>query len=173
MNRLKSVVLLATLTALVLWAGQALGGRSGFMVALIVAGLMNIGTYWWSDKLILRMYRAQEVGPDQAPVLWNIVRELATRANLPMPRVYIIPEEAPNAFATGRSPQHAVVAVTAGLLHLLDREELAGVLAHELAHIRHRDTLIMMVAASLAGVLSMLADMAMWGSLFGVEGCRG
>lgn len=169
MNRLKSVVLLATLTALVLWAGQALGGRSGFMVALIVAGLMNIGTYWWSDKLILRMYRAQEVGPDQAPVLWNIVRELATRANLPMPRVYIIPEEAPNAFATGRSPQHAVVAVTAGLLHLLDREELAGVLAHELAHIRHRDTLIMMVAASLAGVLSMLADMAMWGSLFGVR----
>lgn len=169
MDRLKSVVLLATLTALVLWAGQTLGGRSGFMVALIVAGLMNIGTYWWSDKLILRMYRAQEVGPDQAPVLWNIVRELATRANLPMPRVYIIPEEAPNAFATGRSPQHAVVAVTAGLLHLLDREELAGVLAHELAHIRHRDTLIMMVAASLAGVLSMLADMAMWGSLFGVR----
>lgn len=167
MNRLKSVMLLAILTALVLWAGQALGGRSGFMVALIVAGLMNIGAYWWSDKLILRMYGAQEVSQAQAPQLWSLVRDLATRAQLPMPRVYIIPEEAPNAFATGRSPQHAAVAVTSGLLRLLDWEELEGVLAHELAHVRHRDTLIMTVAASLAGALSMLADMAMWGALFG------
>jgi heat shock protein HtpX len=170
MNRIKSVMLLATLTALVVWAGQAVGGRSGFVVALIVAGCMNLTAYWWSDKLILRMYGAQEVGPAQAPVLWGIVQNLATRANLAMPRVYVIPAEAPNAFATGRSPQHAAVAVTAGLIHLLDREELEGVLAHELAHIRHRDTLIMTIAASLAGAISMLADMALWGTLFGFGG---
>ena len=167
MNRIKSVMLLATLTALVLWAGQALGGRSGFMVALLIAAAMNLGAYWWSDKLILRMYGAQEITPAEAPMLWGIVRGLATRAQLPMPRVYIIPEEAPNAFATGRSPQHAAVAVTAGLLRLLDRQELEGVLAHELSHIHHRDTLIMTIAASLAGALSMMADMAMWGALFG------
>jgi heat shock protein HtpX len=167
MNRIKSVMLLATLTALVLWAGQALGGRSGFMVAIIVAGVMNIGAYWWSDKLILRMYGAQEVGPTQAPVLWGIVHDLATRAHLPMPRVYVLPADTPNAFATGRNPQHAAVAVTAGLLRLLDHEELTGVLAHELAHIRHRDTLIMTIAAALGGALSMIADMAIWGSLFG------
>jgi heat shock protein HtpX len=172
MNRIKSVMLLATLTALVLWTGQALGGRGGFMVAVVVASLMNIGAYWWSDKLILRMYNAQEVHPAQAPGLWSVVRGLAPRANLPMPRVYILPEEAPNAFATGRNPQHAAVAVTAGLLRLLDREELAGVLAHELAHIRHRDTLIMTIAASLAGALTMLADMAMWGALFGLRGAE-
>jgi heat shock protein HtpX len=170
MNRMKSVMLLAILTALVLWAGQALGGRGGFVMALIAAGLMNIGAYWWSDKLILRLYGAQEVGLAQAPVLWGIIRDLATRANQPMPRVYILPEETPNAFATGRSPQHAAVAVTAGLVRLLDREELAGVLAHELAHIRHRDTLIMTIAASLAGALGMIANMAMWGTLFGFGG---
>lgn len=135
-------MLLATLTALVLWAGQALGGHSGFMVALGVAGVMNIGAYWWSDKLILRMYGAREVSP----------------------------AEAPNAFATGCSPQHAAVAVTVGILRLLDREELEGVLAHELSHIRHRDTLIMTISASLAGALSMMADMAMWGALFGFGG---
>jgi heat shock protein HtpX len=167
MNRIKSVMLLAILTALVLWAGQALGGRGGFMVALGVAGLMNMGAYWWSDKLILRMYGAQEVSAAQAPELWRIVHNLARRADIPMPRLYVIPAEAPNAFATGRSPQHAVVAVTAGLLRLLDHEELEGVLAHELAHVRHRDTLIMTIAASLAGALSMLADMAMWSTLFG------
>jgi heat shock protein HtpX len=167
MNRVKSVMLLAILTALVLWAGQALGGRSGFMVALLVAGVMNIGAYWWSDKLILRMYGAQEVSPGQAPELFSLVQHLATRAQLPMPRVYVIQEDAPNAFATGRSPRHAAVAVTTGLLRLLDWEELEGVLAHELAHVRHRDTLIMTIAASLAGALSMLADMAMWGALFG------
>jgi heat shock protein HtpX len=167
MNRLKSVVLLATLTALLLWAGQALGGRGGLLIALAVAGLMNVGAYWWSDRLILRMYGAREVTATEAPDLWSIVRNLAARADLPMPRVYIIPEEAPNAFATGRNPQHAAVAVTAGLLHLLDREELEGVLAHELAHVRHRDTLVMTVTASLAGALSMLANMAMWSTLFG------
>lgn len=132
MNRLKSVVLLATLTALLLWVGQALGGRGGLLIALAVAGLMNVGAYWWSDRLILRMYDAQEVTAMEAPELWSIVRNLVVRADLPMPRVYIIPEQTPNAFATGRNPQHAAVAVTVGLLHLLDRDELEGVLAHEL-----------------------------------------
>lgn len=167
MNRLKSVALLATLTALLLWAGQALGGGGGLLIALVVAGLMNVGAYWWSDKLILRMYGAQEVTVSEEPELWSMVRNLATRANLPMPRVYLIPEEAPNAFATGRSPQHAAVAVTAGLMRMLARDELEGVLAHELAHVRHRDTLVMTVTASLAGALSMVANMAMWGVLFG------
>ena len=167
MNRLKSVALLATLTALLLWAGQALGGGGGFVIALVVAGLMNVGAYWWSDKLILRMYGAQEVTASDAPELWSMVRNLATRANLPMPRVYLIPEETPNAFATGRNPQHAAVAVTAGLMRMLARDELEGVLAHELAHVRHRDTLVMTVTASLAGALSMVANMAMWGAVFG------
>lgn len=167
MNRFKSVALLATLTALLLWAGQALGGGGGLLLALVVAGAMNVGAYWWSDKLILRMYGAQEVTASEAPELWSMVRNLATRANLPMPRVYIIPEETPNAFATGRNPDHAAVAVTEGLMRMLERDELEGVLAHELAHVRHRDTLVMTVTASLAGALSMVANMAMWGALFG------
>lgn len=167
MDRLKSVILLATLTALLLWAGQALGGKGGFIIALIFAGLMNVGAYWWSDRLILRMYGAQEMTDAELPELLAIVRTLAARAGLPMPRVYIIPEETPNAFATGRNPQHAAVAVTAGLLRLLDRDELEGVLAHELAHVRHRDTLVMTITASLAGALSMLANMAMWSTLLG------
>jgi heat shock protein HtpX len=137
------------------------------VIALVVAGAMNVGAYWWSDKLILRMYGAQEVTASDAPELWSMVRNLATRANLPMPRVYLIPEETPNAFATGRSPQNAAVAVTAGLMRMLARDELEGVLAHELAHVRHRDTLVMTVTASLAGALSMVANMAMWGALFG------
>lgn len=167
MNRLKSVALLAALTALLLWAGQALGGGGGLLIALVFAGAMNIGAYWWSDKLILRMYSAQEVTASEVPELWSMVQNLATRAKLPMPRVYIIPEEAPNAFATGRNPENAAVAVTQGLMRMLDRDELEGVLAHELAHVRHRDTLVMTVTASLAGALSMVANMAMWGALFG------
>jgi heat shock protein HtpX len=167
MNRIKSVMLLATLTALILWVGQALGGQSGLMLGLIFAAVMNVGAYWWSDQIVLRMYGAQEVSPAQAPALWSIVSELAQRANLPMPRVYIIPEQAPNAFATGRNPANAAVAVTAGLLEMLDRQELTGVLAHELSHVKHRDTLIMTIAASLAGAMSMIANMAMWGALLG------
>jgi len=167
MNRIKSAMLLATLTALLLWIGQALGGQSGLMLALVVAAVMNFGAYWWSDKIVLRMYGAQEIEPSQAPELWAIVRELAQRAGLPMPRVYLIPEEAPNAFATGRNPDNAAVAVTVGLARMLDRDELAGVLAHELSHIKHRDTLIMTIAASLAGALSMLANMAMWSAFLG------
>ena len=167
MNRTKTLMLLATLTALLLWAGQVLAGQGGFVTALVFAGLMNFGAYWWSDKLILRMYGAHEVTEAEAPELYGLVRHLAQRGAIPMPKVYLIPEEAPNAFATGRSPQHAAVAVTEGLTRLLSRDELAGVLAHELGHIRHRDTLIMTVAAALAGALSMLAQMAMFSSLLG------
>lgn len=167
MNRIKSVMLLATLTALILWVGQALGGQSGLMLGLIFAAVMNVGAYWWSDQIVLRMYGAQEVSPAQAPALWSMVSELAQRASLPMPRVYIIPEQAPNAFATGRNPANAAVAVTAGLLDMLDRQELAGVLAHELSHVKHRDTLIMTIAGSLAGAMSMIANMAMWSALLG------
>ena len=167
MNRIRTLILLATLTALLLWAGQALGGQNGLMFALVLAGLMNFGAYWFSDKIVLRMYRAREISPAEFPDLYAMVRELAMRANLPMPRLYLIPEEAPNAFATGRDPQHGVVAVTEGLSRLLGRDEIAGVIAHELSHIKHRDTLVMCVAATLTGALSMLANMAMWGSLFG------
>src|SRR5687767_4281075 len=162
MNRLKTAILLATLTALVLWIGQALGGRGGFTIALILAGAMNFASYWWSDKIVLRMYGAQEVSESEAPELFSIVRFLAQRASIPMPRVYMLPQEAPNAFATGRNPQHAAIAVTAGITQLLNRDELTGVLAHELGHIRNRDTLIMTVAATLAGAISMLANMAQW-----------
>lgn len=167
MNRVKTAMLLATLTALLLWAGQALGGHSGLVMALVFAALMNFGAYWWSDKIVLRMYGAQEVSEAQAPGLHGIVRDLARRADIPMPRVYLIPQEAPNAFATGRSPQNAAVAVTEGLMRLVDRDELAGVLAHELGHVRNRDTLIMTVAATIAGAVSMLAQMAQWALIFG------
>jgi heat shock protein HtpX len=167
MNRLKTVILLAVLTALLIWAGQALGGTPGLWFALLSATLMNIGAYWFSDKIVLSMYRAEEVSPAQAPELYEIVRNLATRAGLPMPKVFIIPEEPPNAFATGRNPRKGVVAVTEGLLRILDRREVAGVIAHELAHIKHRDTLIMAIAATFAGALSMLANAAMFGSLLG------
>jgi heat shock protein HtpX len=167
MNRMKTTMLLATLTALVLWAGQALGGQAGLGVALAMAGLMNFGAYWWSDRLMLRMHGAQELDERQAPELFALVRTLARAAGLPMPRVYLMPEEVPNAFATGRSPERGVVAVTEGLLRLLDRDELAGVIAHELGHIKQRDTLVMTVAATLAGAVSMLANLAQWSLIFG------
>ena len=167
MNRMKTMALLAALTALLLWFGQTLAGQSGFVMALAFAGLMNFGAYWWSDRIVLRMYGAREVTEAQAPDLHALVRNLARRGGLPMPKVYIIAEEAPNAFATGRSPQTAAVAVTEGLVRLLDRDELAGVIAHELGHIKHRDTLIMTVAATIAGAISMLANLAHWGLIFG------
>jgi heat shock protein HtpX len=172
MNRMKTMLLLATLTALLLFVGQALGGRGGLMMALMFAGVMNFVAYWWSDKIVLRMYGAQEIDEAQAPALFAIVRGLAQRAHIPMPRVYMIPQEAPNAFATGRNPQNAAVAVTEGIVRLLDREELTGVLAHELGHVQNRDTLIMTVAATLAGALSHLANMAMWGAMFGGSSSR-
>jgi heat shock protein HtpX len=164
---MKTLLFLATLTALVLFVGQALGGTTGFVIALVFAGAMNFASYWWSDRIILRLSGAHEVSERDAPELHAIVRELAQRAALPMPRVYLIPEEAPNAFATGRSPRHGAVAVTAGLMRLLDRRELAGVIAHELGHVKNRDTLVMTITAAIAGALSMLANLAMWSSLFG------
>ena len=167
MNRLKTAMLLAALTALLVWIGYALGGQAGLMIALVFAGVMNFASYWWSDKIVLRMYNAQEVSESEAPELYRIVRELAMRANIPVPKVYLIPEETPNAFATGRNPQHAAVAVTAGITRLLSREELAAVLAHELGHVRNRDTLIMTVAATIAGALSMITNIAMWGMMLG------
>jgi len=167
MNRIKAAMLLAALTALFLWIGQSLGGHQGFVLALLLAGGMNFASYWWSDRIILRMHGAQEVNEREAPELHGLVRRLSQRARLPMPRVYVIPEEAPNAFATGRDPKHGAIAVTHGLLRLLDRDELAGVIAHELAHIKSRDTLIMTVAATLAGAISMLANMAQWTMLLG------
>src|SRR2546430_16150858 len=168
MNQLKTLILLATLTALLLFVGQALGGRGGITIAQKFAVMMNFAAYWWSDKIVLRMYGAQEIDEAQAPDLFAVIRQLAQRARIPMPRVYIIPQETPNAFATGRNPQHAAVAVTEGIIRLLDRDELAGVLAHELGHVQNRDTLTMTVAATLAGALSHIANMAMWGGM--VEG---
>ncbi|GAB4393690.1 MAG: zinc metalloprotease HtpX [Gammaproteobacteria bacterium] len=165
MNALKTTMLLAALTALLLVIGNVLGGRGGMMLAFILAAGMNIGAYWYSDKLVLRWYRAQEVGPN-AGILYDITAQLAQRANLPMPKVYLIEDDAPNAFATGRDPQHASVAATTGILRLLTAEELAGVMAHELSHVAHRDTLIGAVSATIAGAVSMIANMFMWTSMF-------
>jgi heat shock protein HtpX len=162
MNRLKTFLLLAALTALFLWLGQLFGGRQGMMIALVFAVGMNFLSYWFSDKIVLKMYGAQEVSEADAPEFHAIVRGLAARAGIPMPRVYVIPEEAPNAFATGRSPDKAAVAATEGLLRLMSRDEIEGVMAHELGHVKNRDTLIMTVAATLAGALSQLANMALW-----------
>ena len=161
-NRMKTLVLLGALTALVLILGRAIGGQTGLMIAIVMAAGMNFVSYWWSDKIVLRTYKAQEVDEATAPELYGIVRELANRGQIPMPKVYIIPEETPNAFATGRNPQHAAVACTVGLMRMLDRRELAGVIGHEMAHVMNRDTLIMTVAASLAGALGYLAQFAMF-----------
>ncbi len=164
MNYFKTALLLAGLTGFFLVAGYLLGGQSGLVLALVVALGMNLFAYWNSDKMVLRMSNAQEVGPETAPELFGIVQQLAQRANLPMPKVYLIDEDQPNAFATGRDPEHAAVAATTGLLRNLSREEIAGVMAHELAHVRHRDTLIMTVAATLSGAIGMLAS---FGGLMG------
>ena len=147
--------------------GGALGGRSGMVMAIVIAAVMNVGMYWFSDKLVLRMYRAQPVTEAEAPELHAIVRMLVQKAGMPMPKVYIIPDETPNAFATGRNPEHAVVAVTQGITRLLSREELSGVIAHELAHIKHRDMLTGTIVATIAGAISMLAQMAQWAMIFG------
>ena len=170
MNGFRTTILLAALTALVVWIGQMLGGSQGAVIALVMAGGMNFFSYWFSDKLVLKMYRAQEVTDSEDPELFGIVRELTVKAGLPMPRVYIIPEETPNAFATGRNPEHAAVAVTQGIRRLLNRRELAGVLGHELSHVKHRDILISSIAATLAGAISYLAYMAQWAAIFGGGG---
>jgi heat shock protein HtpX len=166
-NQFRTALLLAVLTLLMMWIGQLLGGRGGMMMALVLAAGMNFFSYWFSDKIVLRMYRAQEVTPQQAPALYTMVAELARNADLPMPKVYLIPQETPNAFATGRNPEHAVVAVTQGLLQLMDQQQVRGVLAHELAHIKNRDILIGSIAATMAGAIMMLASMARWSAMFG------
>ncbi len=166
-NTLKTAVLLGALTGLLILIGDYFGGRQGMVVAFGFAFLMNFGAYWFSDRIVLSIYRAQEVREAEAPELHRMVRTLAQRAGMPMPRVYIIPTMTPNAFATGRSPQHSAVAVTQGILKVLGSEELEGVLSHELAHIRNRDTLISTIAATLAGVVVMLANMARWAAIFG------
>ena len=167
MNNLKTGLLLTGLTLLLIWAGAALGGQTGMLIAFVFAVAMNVGSYWFSDKLVLRMYRAEEVSEAEDPELINVVADLSQRASIPMPRVYRIPNPALNAFATGRNPAHAAVAITDGLRHVLDRGELAAVLAHELSHVKHRDILIGTVAATLAGTISILGSMARWGAIFG------
>jgi heat shock protein HtpX len=166
-NQIRTTLLLGLLTGVLLFFGGLIGGRGGMMFALLLAAVLNFGSYWFSDRIVLSMYRAQEVSPGQAPQLYEIVQRLARRAELPTPRVYIIPKDAPNAFATGRNPDHAVVAVTEGLLDRMDSDELAGVLAHELAHVKDRDILIGSIAATLAGAIMMLANMARWSAIFG------
>ncbi|HXJ83953.1 MAG TPA: zinc metalloprotease HtpX [Candidatus Methylomirabilis sp.] len=166
-NLIKTGVLLAALTCLVVLIGGAVGGQQGMLIAFVLAIAMNFGSYWFSDRIVLSMYRAQPIEEAQAPDLYRVVRRLATRAGIPLPRVYLIPGDTPNAFATGRSPQHAAVAVTEGIMRTLDDEELEGVLAHELSHVRNRDTLTMTIAATLAGVITYLAHMAQWAAMFG------
>jgi heat shock protein HtpX len=155
---------------LILWIGQLFGGRQGMIIALLLAAGMNFFSYWYSDKIVLKMYRAQEASPQQAPELFEILRTLSRNAGLPMPKVFIIPQEAPNAFATGRNPEHAVVAVTRGLLNIMDRDEVTGVLAHEMAHVKNRDILIGSIAATMAGAIMVLATMARWTAIFGGGG---
>lgn len=170
MNSIKMLFLLVTLTLILVWAGSALGGRQGMTVALIFALGMNLFAYWFSDKIVLRMYGAREVSEAEAPELYSVMRRLIQKAEMPMPKVYIINEEQPNAFATGRNPRHAAVAVTTGIMRILSPEELQGVIGHELAHIKHRDILISTIAATIAGAISYLAQMAQWAMIFGNRG---
>jgi len=167
MNGLRTMVLMVSLTLMLVFVGGLMGGKSGMTIALIMAFGMNFVTYWFSDKIILKMYGARAVTESEAPELYGTVRRLAQRAQLPMPKVYVMDEDQPNAFATGRNPEHGVVAVTTGIMRILSREELEGVIAHELAHIKNRDILVGTVAASIAGAISYLAQMAQWAALFG------
>ncbi|MCE5245812.1 MAG: zinc metalloprotease HtpX [Candidatus Polarisedimenticolia bacterium] len=166
-NTAKTVFLLTLLTVILVGAGELLGGTGGAAAALVFAALLNLGAYWFSDKIVLAQYGAHEIAPGEAPRVERIVDGLVARAGLPRPRIFVIPERQPNAFATGRNPQHAAVAVTEGLLDLMNDDELAGVLAHELSHVRHRDILIGSIAATIAGAVSFLATMAKWGAIFG------
>jgi len=167
MNALKTGFLLAALTALLMLIGRMVGGPSGMIVAFGFALVMNAVSYWYSDKIVLAMYRAQPIGEADAPELHAVVGRLTREAGLPMPKLYVVPGEMPNAFATGRNPEHAAVAVTEGLMRILDRSEVEGVIAHELAHVRNRDILISTIAATLAGAIMLLANMARWGAMFG------
>ncbi len=167
MNQAKTFFFMALLTILFVWLGNLIGGRQGAVIALIIAAVMNFFSYWYSDKLVLARYKAKPVTEAEAPDLYHLVQRLSQRAGLPMPKVYIIPNESPNAFATGRNPSHAAVAVTSGILSLLSPDELSGVLGHELTHVKHRDILIGTVAATFAGAISVLATMARFGAIFG------
>ncbi len=170
MNSLKTTILLATMTGLLLAIGYSFGGTKGMSIMLVVSILMNFFSYWYSDKIVLNMYGAREVTPQQAPDLIRMVSGLAQKAKLPMPKVYIIDTDVPNAFATGRDPEHAAVAVTTGIMRVLNYEELEGVVAHELAHIKNRDTLISTVVATIAGVITMIAQIAQFAAIFGRTG---
>ncbi|MGD0216610.1 MAG: zinc metalloprotease HtpX [Desulfobaccales bacterium] len=167
-NRVKTVLLLTVLTIFLIFIGKLLGGRQGMYLAFILALGMNFFSYWFSDKIVLRMYRAQEVSPTEAPQIHQMVEELAHEAGIPKPRVYLIPDDSPNAFATGRNPQHAAVAATQGIIRLLTPVELKGVLGHELGHVLNRDILISTIAATLAGAIMILASMARWGAILGM-----
>ena len=171
-NMFKTTMLLATLTGLLVIVGRMIGGTGGMVIAFVFALLMNFGSYWYSDKIVLKMYRAREVSETDNPQLYGVVRNLAMRADLPMPKVYIVDTSMPNAFATGRDPKHAAVAATTAIMDLLTPEELEGVLAHELAHVKNRDTLISAVAATIAGVITMIATWAQWAAIFGGLGGR-
>jgi heat shock protein HtpX len=167
MNHVKTGLLLAGLTVLLVLLGRWIGGAQGMIIAFAFAIIMNVGSYWFSDKIVLAMYKAQPITPDESPDLYRMVARLCERASLPMPQLYVIPDPTPNAFATGRDPKHSAVAVNQGLLSILDREEVEGVIAHELAHIKNRDTLISTIAATIAGAITMLAHMAQFAAMFG------
>ncbi|HUX92945.1 MAG TPA: zinc metalloprotease HtpX [Ignavibacteriaceae bacterium] len=170
MNTLKTVFLMSIMMILFLFVGYLVGGRSGMTIAFFFSLAMNFGSYWFSDKVVLSMYRAKEVDYNTAPDLYSVVQELSHSANLPMPRVYLIEDQTPNAFATGRSPEHAAVAATTGIVNTLTREELSGVLGHELAHVKHRDILIGTIAATIVGTITFIAQMAGWAMMFGGRG---
>ena len=167
MNILRTTILMALLTVLLVLAGGAIGGKNGMAMALVMAGVMNFVSYWFSDKIVLSMYGAREVTEAESPQFFGMVRQLALQAGLPMPKVYLIESETPNAFATGRNPEHAAVAATTGIMRILTREELMGVMAHELTHVRNRDILIGSVAATIAGAITYMAHMAQWAAMFG------
>ena len=166
-NIIKTTFLLSLLTILLVVMGGAVGGQGGMMVAFLMAAAMNFGSYWFSDKIVLRMYNARQVSREEHPAFYGMIENLAGRAGLPMPKVYIIPDDSPNAFATGRNPGHAAVAATEGILRILTPDELEGVMAHELAHVKNRDILISSIAATFAGAISMIGNMLQWGAMFG------
>ncbi|MDQ7032362.1 MAG: zinc metalloprotease HtpX [Desulfonauticus sp.] len=166
-NQVKTFLFLTILTGILLFFGSLVGGRVGLIFAFILALVMNLGSYWFSDKIVLAMYRAREIPYEEMPFLHQMVEELSAKANIPKPKIYLLPQDVPNAFATGRDPKHAVVAVTAGILKILSPEELKGVLAHELGHIKNRDILIQTIAATVAGTIMFVADIVKWGVLLG------
>lgn len=166
MNQFKTFLLMLVMTVILVLGGSVIGGKNGALIALVMAGAMNFFQYWFSDKIVLRMYGAREVTQGEAPELYQIVGELVNKASMPMPKVYIMENDTPNAFATGRNPEHAAVAVTTGIMRILSKHELMGVIGHELSHIRHRDILISTIAATMAGAITWLAHMAQWGAMF-------